>query len=140
MSPIGDSSFALLLLRREVVPGRMFVVETGRMSPPRYVINFPTKRHWRDGSRIEDIESGLDDLARELRARNIKSVAIPALGSDPGGLQWFGRAPAHRRGVGGPARRGGRRLRTARRSPDHPASGFGDRSTEGSIRPRSMRR
>jgi O-acetyl-ADP-ribose deacetylase (regulator of RNase III) len=42
-----------------VQPGRMFVFETGQLTLPRYIINFPTKRHWRGKSRIEDIESGL---------------------------------------------------------------------------------
>ncbi len=66
----------------------MFVFETGELANPRYIINFPTKRHWRGKSRMEDIESGLAALAREIRERNIRSVAIPPLGSDPGGLSW----------------------------------------------------
>jgi O-acetyl-ADP-ribose deacetylase (regulator of RNase III) len=65
----------------------MFVFETGR-SAPRWIINFPTKRHWRGKSRIEDIESGMDALVGELRARGIRSVAIPPLGSGLGGLAW----------------------------------------------------
>ena len=56
--------------------------------PPRYIINFPTKRHWRGKSRIEDIESGLESLAREIRSRRIRSIAIPPLGSGLGGLHW----------------------------------------------------
>ena len=43
--------------REEVQPGRMFVYEVGQLTTPRYIINFPTKRHWRGKSRIEDIES-----------------------------------------------------------------------------------
>ncbi|ESY13641.1 macro domain-containing protein [Mesorhizobium sp. C386A] len=70
-----------------VKPGQMFVVETGRLSP-RFIINFPTKRHWRGKSRIEDIESGLIDFVDVLRSRMIKSVAIPPLGSGLGGLLW----------------------------------------------------
>lgn len=73
--------------RNEVEPGRMFVFETGRMSP-RFIINFPTKRHWRGKSRIEDIESGLAALVREIRERGIESIAVPALGSDLGKLNW----------------------------------------------------
>ena len=72
----------------EVQPGRMFVFETGELAHPRYIINFPTKRHWRGKSRIEDIESGLKALVSEIRQRNIRSVAIPPLGSDLGGLDW----------------------------------------------------
>ena len=53
-----------------------------------YIINFPTKRHWRAKSRIEDIEAGLGDLVREIRERNIQSIAIPPLGSGLGKLDW----------------------------------------------------
>jgi O-acetyl-ADP-ribose deacetylase (regulator of RNase III) len=71
----------------EVQPGRMFVHETGKFSP-RYIINFPTKRHWKGKSRIEDIESGLVALAQQVRERGIKSIAIPPLGAGLGGLDW----------------------------------------------------
>jgi len=74
--------------REEVKPGRMFVFETGQMFNPRYIINFPTKRHWRGKSRYEDIESGLKALVGEVRQRKIRSIAIPPLGSGLGGLQW----------------------------------------------------
>jgi len=74
--------------KEEVRPGRMFVFETGQMFNPRYIINFPTKRHWRSKSRYEDIESGLKALVREVRQRKIRSIAIPPLGSGLGGLQW----------------------------------------------------
>lgn len=71
----------------EVQPGRMFVHETGKFSP-RYIINFPTKRHWKGKSRIEDIDSGLVDLAQVVRQLGIRSIAIPPLGSGLGGLDW----------------------------------------------------
>ena len=74
--------------RHEVQPGRMFVFETGRLTNPRYIINFPTKRHWQGKSRIEDIDRGLIALAQEIRVRNIRSIAIPPLGSGLGGLDW----------------------------------------------------
>jgi O-acetyl-ADP-ribose deacetylase (regulator of RNase III) len=66
----------------------MLVFETGKLTPPRYIINFPTKRHWRGRSRLEDIESGLAALVKEIRARDIQSIAIPPLGSGLGGLDW----------------------------------------------------
>lgn len=72
----------------EVQPGRMFVFDTGKLTGPRYIINFPTKRHWRGKSRIEDIETGLEALIAEIRARKIRSIAIPPLGSGLGGLDW----------------------------------------------------
>lgn len=74
--------------REEVQPGRMFVFDTEQLTNPRYIVNFPTKRHWRGKSRIQDIESGLRALVAELRARHIHSVAIPPLGSGLGGLDW----------------------------------------------------
>ena len=71
-----------------VRPGRMFVFETGTLTNPRYIINFPTKRHWRGNSRLEDIKAGLTDLTRQIRERGIRSIAIPPLGSGLGGLEW----------------------------------------------------
>lgn len=71
-----------------VKPGRMFVHETGSMMPPRYIINFPTKRHWRGKSKIEDIETGLTALVETIRKKDIRSIAIPPLGSGLGGLEW----------------------------------------------------
>lgn len=72
----------------EVEPGRMLVFETGRMLNPRYVVNFPTKRHWRDKSRLTDIRAGLGTLVEEIRRRSISSVAVPPLGCGNGGLDW----------------------------------------------------
>lgn len=72
----------------EVRPGRMHVFERGEMLNPRFVINFPTKRHWRAPSRMEDIEAGLAALVAEIGARGIRSVAIPPLGCGNGGLDW----------------------------------------------------
>ena len=74
--------------RKAVQPGRMFVFETGRLTPPRFIINFPTKRHWRNRSRIEDIEAGLVSLVEVIRDRRIRSIAIPPLGCGLGGLDW----------------------------------------------------
>lgn len=72
----------------ELHPGKMFVVDLQRLHWPRYVINFPTKRHWKGKSRIEDIERGLAALIGEIRSRKIESIAIPPLGCGLGGLAW----------------------------------------------------
>ena len=80
--------YAAACERGEVRLGRMFVFETGRLSNPRYIINFPTKQHWRGKSRIEDIRTGLKDLATVIRDRRIRSIAVPPLGSGLGGLEW----------------------------------------------------
>ena len=73
---------------KEVVPGKMFVHETGSLIGPKYVINFPTKRHWRGASRMEDIESGLENLVAIITKLNIKSIALPPLGCGLGELNW----------------------------------------------------
>jgi len=68
--------------------GRMLVVQTHRLTNPRYIINFPTKRHWRGKARMEDIEAGLPALIAEVRERGIRSIAVPPLGCGNGGLAW----------------------------------------------------
>ena len=72
---------------KEVQPGQMFTISTGKLFP-KYIINFPTKRHWRGKSKIEDIESGLKALVEEVERLDIKSIAIPPLGCGNGGLKW----------------------------------------------------
>jgi O-acetyl-ADP-ribose deacetylase (regulator of RNase III) len=74
--------------REEVQPGKMFVFETRTLTNPKFIINFPTKRHWRGKSRMEDIDSGLKAMVAEIRERGIRSIAIPPLGSGLGGLDW----------------------------------------------------
>jgi O-acetyl-ADP-ribose deacetylase (regulator of RNase III) len=86
--PANFKAYVAACERDEVKPGRMFVFETGSLTSPRFIINFPTKRHWRGKSRIEDIESGLTDLIRVARSLGIRSIAIPPLGSGLGGLDW----------------------------------------------------
>lgn len=86
--PANFKAYEAACKRREVVPGKMLVFETGQISNPRFIINFPTKRHWRGKSRMEDIEAGLGALVAEVRARGIPSIAIPPLGCGLGGLDW----------------------------------------------------
>lgn len=86
--PENFKAYEAACLRQEVQPGRMFIFETGHLTNPRYIINFPTKRHWRGKSRMQDIDAGLHALVNELRQRGITSVAIPPLGSGLGGLEW----------------------------------------------------
>lgn len=86
--PANFKAYESACKRKEIVPGRMFVFETGQLTNPRFIVNFPTKRHWRGASRIEDIESGLAALVDEVKRRGIKSIAIPPLGCGLGGLNW----------------------------------------------------
>ena len=86
--PANFKAYESACARGDVQPGRMFVHETGALTNPKVIINFPTKRHWRGASRIEDIDAGLVALTDEIVRRGIRSIAIPPLGSGLGGLNW----------------------------------------------------
>ncbi len=86
--PENFEAYAAACKRGEVVPGKMFVYETGMLTGPRFVVNFPTKRHWRGKSLLEDIDAGLEALVADVKARRIQSIAIPPLGCGLGGLEW----------------------------------------------------
>lgn len=68
--------------------GNVLSVSLNSISAPFYVINFPTKAHWKEKSKLEYIEQGLESLKAEVQRLGLKSVAIPALGSGLGGLPW----------------------------------------------------
>lgn len=87
--PDNFKTYSIACKREEVQPGRMFVYKTDQLTNPHYIFNFPTKRHWKGKSRMEDIDAGLVALAEEIRSHNIQSIAIPPLGSGLGGLDWF---------------------------------------------------
>jgi len=74
--------------RGALQPGQMMVYDLSRLANPRLIINFPTKRHWKSRSRIEDIEIGLEALAQEVERLHLRSIAIPPLGCGLGGLDW----------------------------------------------------
>lgn len=86
--PDNFKAYVVACKAEQVIPGKMFVFETGQLTGPRYIINFPTKRHWKGKSRLEDIIAGLDDLVAVIRRNGIRSIAIPPLGSGLGGLDW----------------------------------------------------
>jgi O-acetyl-ADP-ribose deacetylase (regulator of RNase III) len=73
---------------KEVQTGKIFVTEVGELDGPRWVVNFPTKQHWRPPSKMEWIVEGLQDLRRFLIENKVKSIAIPPLGAGNGGLEW----------------------------------------------------
>jgi O-acetyl-ADP-ribose deacetylase (regulator of RNase III) len=68
--------------------GRMFVTENQAPDGPRWIINFPTKKHWRNPSKLEWIREGLRDLVRVVIEKRIPSVAMPPCGCGSGGLEW----------------------------------------------------
>lgn len=86
--PENFTAYEAACKRREVRVGRMFVTERMDMFGPRCLVNFPTKKHWRDGSRLEWVRAGLDDLRKVILERRIRSIAVPPLGCGNGGLDW----------------------------------------------------
>jgi len=80
------TAYAQACKQGTVVVGRMHVVE--RATRPRYVINFPTKQHWRNPSKMEYIDSGLVDLVAQIQELGIRSIAVPPLGCGKGRLEW----------------------------------------------------
>ena len=86
--PENFKAYSAACKRDEVIPGRMFVFDRGLATAPRYIINFPTKRHWRGKSRLEDVQAGLDALVAVVTDRSIRSIAVPPLGAGLGGLPW----------------------------------------------------
>jgi O-acetyl-ADP-ribose deacetylase (regulator of RNase III) len=86
--PANFTAYQQACKRGEVQPGRMLIFDLGAERRPRWIVNFPTKRHWRGRSRLEDIESGLAALVADLLRLGIRSIAIPPLGCGLGGLRW----------------------------------------------------
>jgi O-acetyl-ADP-ribose deacetylase (regulator of RNase III) len=75
--------------KKQIDIGRMFVTERQDwVSGPKWIVNFPTKKHWRNPSKIEWIKAGLVDLKRFIIENNVRSIALPPLGTGNGGLQW----------------------------------------------------
>ena len=86
--PENFKAYASACKREEVRPGQMFITERGGLGLPHYLINFPTKRHWKGKSRLSDIEAGLKALTADIERLGIKSIALPPLGAGLGGLDW----------------------------------------------------
>lgn len=72
----------------QLTPGRMLIHDNGALVNPRYIVNFPTKRHWKGNSRLEDVVAGLQTLVADVQRLGIRSIAIPPLGCGLGGLAW----------------------------------------------------
>jgi len=72
----------------QVEIGKMLTFDRGEHARPRFILNFPTKKHWRQPSKLDYIDAGLVDLVNEVRRLGITSIAVPALGCSNGGLAW----------------------------------------------------
>lgn len=87
--PANFKAYESAVRQDEIELGRVFVYRTGKLEEnPKYIINFPTKKHWRSKSKLPDIAEGLKDLVREVDRLGIKSIAVPPLGCGLGGLNW----------------------------------------------------
>ena len=89
--PANFKSYKAACDAKALNPGTMLVFDTGRLFPsdgPRYLVNFPTKAHWRSPSKLVYVEQGLDALVRDIREYRITSIALPPLGCGNGGLEW----------------------------------------------------
>ena len=84
--PANFTAYAAACKARDVRPGRMFVFDSGALVKPNFIINFPTKDHWRGASKIEFIRDGLVDLVAQVQRLGIHSIAVPPLGCGNGGL------------------------------------------------------
>ena len=74
--------------KENIEPGKMFITEHSDILDKKWIINFPTKKHWKGKSKLSYIEEGLKDLVSKVQELGIKSVAIPPLGAGLGGLAW----------------------------------------------------
>ena len=81
--------------------GHMFVTENLAIDGPRWIINFPTKQHWRKPAKLQWVIDGLADLRRVIEEKGIHSVAVPPLGCGNGGLDWAEVRPEIERALGG---------------------------------------
>ena len=73
---------------KKLIPGKVFIYTNFRYQNHRYIINFPTKNHWKNNSKLEYITEGLIDLVKKIKELDIKSIAIPKLGCSNGHLEW----------------------------------------------------
>ncbi len=87
--PQNFKEYAAACKENRVCTGQMFVTEHNELMGPRWIINFPTKQHWRSPSKMEWVVEGLQDLRRVIIGNGIKSIAIPPLGAGNGGLDWI---------------------------------------------------
>ena len=86
--PANFKAYAAACKAGEVKTGHMHIYHAGALATPKFVVNFPTKDHWRGKSKIEFIQDGLEDLVEQIRDLDIRSIAIPPLGCGNGGLPW----------------------------------------------------
>lgn len=77
--------YATMCARGQLRPGLLHLWKAAE-SP--WILNFPTKRHWKHPARMEYIEAGMSKFADSFQSRGITSIAFPELGTSLGGLRW----------------------------------------------------
>lgn len=85
--PLNYKLYKEICDKKEFSVGDIFTTNTGQLTP-KFIINFPTKQHWKGRSKIEYVENGMKKLVETIKTNEIKSIAIPPLGCGNGGLQW----------------------------------------------------
>lgn len=85
--PLNFVEYKNACISKLIQPGKVFI-HSHSSGPPHYIVNFPTKLHWKNPSKIEYIEKGLEDLLIKIKQLNINSISIPPLGCGLGGLSW----------------------------------------------------
>ncbi len=85
--PIVFEEYEKSIVNKSIEIGKVQLVKTGTIKPS-YVINFPTKQHWRQPSKMEYIQKGMAALVETIKLNQIKSIAIPPLGCGNGKLNW----------------------------------------------------
>jgi len=85
--PLNYKLYRKVCDNKEFTVGSMFTTNTEQITP-KFIINFPTKEHWKGRSKIEFVEKGMKDLVETIKTNQIKSIAIPPLGCGNGGLNW----------------------------------------------------
>ncbi len=86
--PSNFQRYASACKAKNLHTGKMFVTEVGELDGPKWIVNFPTKQHWRPPSQMEWVVEGLQDLRHFILQNSVKSIAIPPLGAGNGGLEW----------------------------------------------------
>lgn len=86
--PENNAAYERACKQGNVQVGHIFVFENTRQWGPKWIVNFPTKKHWRNPSKLEWVRDGLGELRDWVTRAGIKSIAVPPLGCGNGGLDW----------------------------------------------------
>lgn len=98
--PANTRAYEAACKKGELRIGEMFTFDLGEGKVPRYIVNFPTKEHWRSPSKLVYVENGLVALVEVVKSHAIRSLAVPALGAGLGGLAWTDVKPLLERAFG----------------------------------------